>query len=154
MDLGTWIGIVGLVLAIPLGIATNLLTTRVVAYLEKRKILKSHRSKAQDLAAYKRIEAFKNGTRDKYPYYILLAAGSVTCGMVSATCVILAALKIGSDFFESNPPGLPNPLLLIAFFFCLFALVFMGIIAETARRIEQFEKYQAEVRKKWGKNTI
>jgi hypothetical protein len=37
IDLGFWVGITALVLAIPLGIASNLLTSRLIAYLEKRK---------------------------------------------------------------------------------------------------------------------
>jgi hypothetical protein len=68
-----WLGITSLALSIPTGIAANLLTPRLVAYWEKRKLLKSNRTKEQDLAAYRGIEAFKNGSRDKYPIYAALA---------------------------------------------------------------------------------
>jgi hypothetical protein len=55
MHIGDWLGLVSLVLAIPLGITSSLLTTSLVSYLEKRKLLKTHRTKEQELAAYKRI---------------------------------------------------------------------------------------------------
>ena len=64
-------GLVGLlatigavILAIPLSIVGNLLTRKVDAFLERRKLTKTNRSKEQELANYKRVEAFKNGTRE------------------------------------------------------------------------------------------
>ncbi len=150
MDVSSWLSVVALVLVIPLGVITNLLTPRVIAYLEKRKLLKSHRTKSQDIAAYKRIESFKDGTRDKYPFYILLATASVLSGIASATCIVLFALNIGTGVFID----LPNPILLVALFFACLAVATMGGIYETARRIENFEQYQAEIRKKWGENAV
>jgi hypothetical protein len=76
MSIGDWIGVVSLVLVVPLGIISGLLTPRGVAYLERRKLLKTHRTKTQALIAYKRIEDFKSGKRDRYPSYILLAVGA------------------------------------------------------------------------------
>ena len=142
------VGVVGLVLTIPLNIASNLLTPRVINYLERRKIIKSHRSKEQELANYKRVEAFKNGTRDRYPFYILLATVTVICAVGVATCLVLAVLGYG-DFTV-----FPNPLLVLAFLLGVFATLFMVIIAGTARQIEQFEQYKAEIRKKWGDHVI
>jgi|HubBroStandDraft_6_1064221.scaffolds.fasta_scaffold354781_3 fatty acid desaturase len=135
--------VVGLVLTIPLNIASNLLTPRVINYLERRKIIKSHRSKEQELANYKRVDAFKNGT-----IYILLATATVICAVGVATCLVLAVLGYG-DFTV-----FPNPLLLLAFLLGVFATLFMVIIAGTARQIEQFEQYKAEIRKKWGDHVI
>jgi hypothetical protein len=141
--------IISLVLVVPLGIASNLLTPRLLAYLEKRKLIKSNRSKEQELANYKRVEAFKNGTRDRYPYYILLATAAVISAVGLATCLVLLALK-DWDVFD-----FPGPLLLLfAFVLGIFAVLFMVIIAATARQIEQFEQYQAEIRKKWGDDVI
>ena len=63
-------GLVSLALSIPVGvlcgIASILLAPPLITYLEKRKLIKSNRSKEQELANYKRVEAFKNGTRDRY----------------------------------------------------------------------------------------
>jgi hypothetical protein len=54
-----------------------------------------------------------------------------------------------------NFPDFPLLLtLLLTFLFGVFAAVFMVVIAETARHIEQFEKYRAEIRKKWGDDVI
>lgn len=145
---GVVICIVSLTLVIPLGIATNLLTPRFIAYLEKRKLIKAHRSKEQELANYKRVEAFRNRTRDRYPYYILLATSAMICAVGLAASLVLAALGYGWDLI------VPNPLLLLAFLLGIFTLVFMVVIASTARQIEQFEQYQAEIRKKWGEDAI
>lgn len=152
VDIGLWLGVLSLLLVVPLGIATNLLTPRVVAYLEKRKLLKTHRTKEQDLAAYQQIEAFKNGSRDRYSYYILIATSAVISSVGLATCVLLLLLKY--DYFMNETLGFPNPLLVVATLFFLFIVLFMAIIAETARRIEQFDKYKAEIRKKWGDGVI
>ena len=73
LDFSAWMGIAFFLLSIPMGVATNMLTPRFVAYLDKRKLIKSHRTKEQDIAAYRSIEAFKNGARDKYASYIGLA---------------------------------------------------------------------------------
>jgi hypothetical protein len=149
---GLVFSIVALVLSVPLGIASNLLALRFLAYLEKRKLIKSNRSKEQEIANYKRVEAFKNGTRDRYPYYILIATAAVISAVGSATCLVLVILKYWNGFDFPDFPLLLT--LLLTLLFGIFAVVFMVIIAETARHIEQFEQYQAEIRKKWGDDVI
>jgi amino acid permease len=144
--------IVALVLSVPLGIASHLLAHRFLAYLEKRKLIKSNRSKEQEIANYKRVEAFKNGTMDRYPYYILLATAAVISAVGSATCLVLVILKYWNAFDFPDFPLLLT--LLLTFPFGVFAAVFMVVIAETAKHIEQFEQYQAEIRKKWGDDVI
>jgi hypothetical protein len=141
--------VVSLALVIPLGIASNLLTPLLIAYLEKRKLIKSNRSKEQELANYKRVEAFRNGTRDRYPYYILLAIAAVISAVGSATCFILLAFKDWNVLDSLNPV-----VFLLAFVLAVLAILFMVVIAETARHIEQFEQYQVEIRKKWGQDVI
>ena len=149
IDWGVITSVVSLVLVIPLGIASNLLTPRLLAYLEKRKLIKSNRSKEQELANYKRVEAFKNGTRDRYPFYILVATAAVISSIGSATCLVLLALQNWNVFDFCNPV-----LLFLAVLLPVLAILFMIVIAETARHIEQFEQYQAEIRRKWGDDVI
>ena len=144
--------IVALVLSVPLGIASHLLAHRFLAYLEKRKLIKSNRSKEQEIANYKRVEAFKNGTMDRYPYCILLATAAVISAVGSATCLVLVILEYWNGFDLPDFPLLLT--LLLTFPFGVFAAVFMVVIAETAKHIEQFEQYQAEIRKKWGDDVI
>jgi uncharacterized membrane protein len=141
--------VVSLALVIPLGIASNLLTPLLIAYLEKRKLIKSNRSKEQELANYKRVKAFKNGTRDRYPFYILVATAAVISSVGLATCLVLLALQNWNVFDSLNPM-----LLLLAVLFGVLSVLFMVVIAETARHIEQFEQYRAEIRKKWGDDVI
>jgi hypothetical protein len=81
-----WVGVViGLVLAIPLSIAANLLTPRWISFLEKRKLIKRHKTRQQALQIYNRIRAFKEGRRDKYPFYLLLASSAVICAIAAST---------------------------------------------------------------------
>jgi hypothetical protein len=151
-------GLVGLlatigavILAIPLSIVGNLLTRKVDALLERRKLTKTTRSKEQELANYKRVEAFKNGKRDRYPFYILLATGAVISALGSVSCLMLVIVKYWDVDFPSFPFVLAP---LFTFVFGILAVGFMFTIAETARQIEQFEQYQAEIRKKWGDDVI
>jgi len=149
-------GVAFFFLSIPMGIATNMLTPRLVAYLDKRKLIKSNRTKEQDIAAYRSIEAFKNGTRDKYPSYIALAVLSTGFIMGGCTCFLIAVIEhriLKMDFFAL--PELPGLLLsiLIGLFFGL-GLLFLALIITTARRIERFDEYTAEIREKWGEDVV
>ena len=124
-------------------------------YLEKRKLLKTHRTREQDLAAYRSIEAFRNGGRDRYPAYIALAVISVISAIGSATCALLVALKYWDVIEGTILPSQPTVFLsLSAFGFLAFSVLCVGLIVSTARRIERFDEYKAEIRKKWGEDAI
>jgi hypothetical protein len=138
-----WLGIAFFVLSIPMGMISIMLTPRFVSYLEKRKLIKLNRSKEQDIAAYRSVEAFKNGSRDKYASYIAMSALSVIFAMGGATCILLLALKYDAVF-----------LFVLTFVFFLFSFLFLAIIIGTARRIERFAEYTAEIRKKWGDDAV
>jgi preprotein translocase subunit SecG len=155
MDISIWLGIAFFLLSIPMGIATNMLTPRLVAYLEKRKLVKSSRTKEQDIATYRSIEAFKNGTRDRYANYIGISVLSILCAMGGYMCLALWLIKYG--FIPTNFSLADPTHFLLAFltggFFGL-SLVLLLIIATTARRIERFDEYTAEVRTKWGDDVV
>ncbi len=89
LDIGLVFGIVALVLAIPLGVAANVLTPRLLASLEKRKLVTQGRNREQELRTYRHIKALREGKKDKYPYYMVLASSSVLCGVISSTLVLL-----------------------------------------------------------------
>jgi hypothetical protein len=148
MDIGLWLGIASLVLAIPLGIATNLLTPRLIGYLERQNLIIAYRTKKQELAQYRRIEAFANSTRDRYPFYLLLIGSALISSIALSTCLILMMLK----FTVSNGNTVILPALIGIFFMVMIAL--MAAIGETARRIDRFDEYKAEIRAKWGDDAI
>ena len=141
LDIGLVFGIVALVLAIPLGVAANVLTPRLLASLEKRKLVTQVRNREQELRTYRHIKALREGKKDKYPYYMVLASSSVLCGVISSTLVLLGL-----------PPANEWQQLAVAFsvVFATFAVAFLAIIAATARRIEQFDKYKRELEDRWG----
>jgi hypothetical protein len=143
------------VLSIPMGIATNMLTPRLAAYLDKRKLIKSNRTKEQDIATYRSIEAFKNGSRDKYASYFMLAVLSIFFANAGFACVLFWALKFGNlnlDFKLEDLPSLFLGFLAGASF--MLSFVFLLILAQTARRIDRFDEYTAELRKKWGYDVV
>lgn len=138
-----WLGVIAFVLAVPLNVAANLLTPRVLAYLDKRKLIKARKTRAQALRTYNRIRAFKEGRRDKYAYYFLLASSAVLCAIASST-IFIAVLLISPSF---EPAMI---LLLIAFIFTLFAVACVAGIYETARQLERFDDYKREFEQRWG----
>jgi hypothetical protein len=121
---------------------------------KSRRLLKTHRTREQDLASYRSIEAFKNGSRDKYASYLVLAALSVIFAIASATCVLLVALK--GEFIEGSIlPSQPTVFLsLMAFVFLLLSFLCISLIINAARRIERFDEYTREIRKKWGDDAV
>jgi hypothetical protein len=115
-DLGLWIGLIALVLAVPLGVAGNLLTPRVAAYLENRKLIKTRKTRAQALQTYNRIRAFREARRDKYAYYFVVASFGLLCAIASSTIII--AVLLTSPTFD-----LALILLFIAFILAMLAVV-------------------------------
>jgi hypothetical protein len=66
-----------------------------------------------------------------------------------ATSVLLLAL---ADLGETGLlPSQPTVVLFVlTFLFLLLSLLFIILIMQTARRIERFDEYTAEIQKKWG----
>lgn len=125
-DLGFWIGIISLVLAVPLGVAANLLTPKLIASFERRKILTEGRNREQELRAYQNIKEMRDGVRDKYAHYITISTTSVFFAVASSTLVIIG--------FPRSTEGEVLALAL-ALILALFALVFLIIIPLTENKI-------------------
>ena len=92
IDITFWIGVISLVLSFPLTIAANLATPRVLSYLEKRRLIKAGKTRKEALLWYNYLRAYHEGRRDKYPYYIVLAASAVLFAIASSTLFIFAFL--------------------------------------------------------------
>jgi hypothetical protein len=146
-DIGFWVGIIGLVLAVPLGVAANLLTSlltpRLVSYLEKRRLIKAGKTRRQALLVYNRIRAFQEGRRDRYVFYILLASSSVLLAIASSTLVIVIVLI--SPQFENAVV-----FLVMAFVLAFGAVILLASIYETARQLDRFDDYKREFEERWG----
>jgi hypothetical protein len=143
IDIALWIGVASLMLALPLGIASNLLTPRLISYLEKRKLIKTRKTRQQALLIYNRIRAFREGRRDRYPYYILLGISAVLLAIAASTVVIVVLLI---------SPSLENAVLYLGLA-CVVALMSVGLLVglyETARQLERFDDYKKEFEERWG----
>jgi hypothetical protein len=150
LDVGAWLGIAALILAIPVGVMSHLLGHRVQVYLEKRKLIRSNATRQQAVRLYNRIKSFHNRTRDRYAYYLLLAGWAAICAVASSTCMVLIVI-INPDV--NLVPGPPSPaliLLLLAVLFALFAVIFMLALYETSRQLDRFDDYKAEFEEQWG----
>ena len=146
MDIGTislWVGITAFVLAVPLAILANLLTPRVASYLARRKLIKGTKSREQALIIYNRIKAFREGTRDRYAFYIVLLGASILCAIASSTLIVISPRMVT----EYDPLPLALVIAALLAFFSIFLVV---AIYETGRRVEHFEQFKAEFEKRWG----
>lgn len=142
-----WLGViitvvVGLPGAYVIGILANMHTPRLVHFLESRKLLKTHKTRQQALRVFNRIKEFRDGTRDRYPFYILLASAAVVCAIIASTLILVTV-------FQNEFP-LAIPFYLLAAIAALMMLLLLIGIYETARHIERFEDYKTEIEQRWG----
>jgi hypothetical protein len=143
-DWGLWLGVVSLALAIPLGIVTNLFTPRVVGYLERRKVLKTHRTRQQALRTYRLVRAFHAGRRDKYVFYIVWGNLAVIFEIFG---VMAALLLLVGDFDRHEMLWV---VALIALLCVLVGFSLLMVIFDTAKKLENFDEYKADIEKRWA----
>jgi hypothetical protein len=150
MDSQFWLGvIVTVILGLPgayvIAILANMHTPRLVQFLESRRLLKKHKTRKQALEMFNRVKAFRDGTRDRYPFYILLATAALICGIISSTLILIVVFQ--NEFPLFFPFAI---LVLIAAIAALVMMLFLTAIYETARQIERFDEYKAELEQRWG----
>ncbi len=144
-----WLGvIITLIVGIPgaylIGILANLHTPRLIEFLDRRKLLKTHKTKKQALRVFNRIKSFRSGKRDRYPFYIIVSAAGVVSGVAASSIVVIAVL-IPDLQWESR-----TVLFLFAVPVAIVSFICFAGIYETARQIERFDDYEAEFKSKWG----
>src|ERR1700730_11649622 len=88
--------VLGILLGIPvayiIGIVAHMHAIRLGHFLENRKLLKKRKTRQQALVAFNRIKAFREGKRDKYPFYIILASVAVSFAITASTFVLIAGI--------------------------------------------------------------
>jgi hypothetical protein len=134
--------VVGLPGAYVIAILANMHTPRPVHFLESRKLLKKHKTRQQALRVFNRVKAFRDGTRDRYPFYILLASAAVVCAIIASTLIVITV--------PLNAFPLAIPVYLLAAIIALTGLLLLIAIYETARQIERFDDYKTEMEERWG----
>jgi hypothetical protein len=144
-----WLTLVlGIILGVPvayvIGILAHMHTPKFVEFIDRRKLLKTHKTKKQALQVFKRIRAFREGTRDRYPFYMILANAAVSLTVVASTLSLVAF--IGRNFSME----FRIILWLLASIAALVMLLLLVGIYETARQIERFDDYRAEFEKRRG----
>jgi hypothetical protein len=144
-----WLGvIITLIVGIPgaylIGILANLHTPRLIEFLDRRKLLKTHKTKKQALRVFTRIKNFRSGKRDRYSFYIIVSAAGVVSAVAASSIVVIAILT--PDLWWENR----IVLFLISMLAAILSLICFAGIYETARQIERFDDYEAEFKKKWG----
>ncbi len=147
--------LVGIILGIPvtivityvISIVAILHAPRLGQFLDRRKLLKRARTKKQALEVFNRVKSFRDGTRDRYPFYILLASSAIICVMVALTILLTLVVRIGSLYSISDGDVVVALTAVIIF---LFAVILLIGIYETARQIERFDAYKLEFETRWG----
>jgi Mg2+/citrate symporter len=139
-----WLGLLlGTIFSIPAGIVAILLAARVTSYLERRKLIKTRKTRQQALQIYKRMRAFREGKRDKYPYYMVLVSLAIVCAIVAST-IVIGILLISPEFHNAMIWSLT------AFALSMLSALFLVSIYETARQLERFDDYKKEFEQRWG----
>jgi hypothetical protein len=139
LELNFWLG---LALSIPLSILANVFTPKLLSYLERRKILKTHRTRSKEKEMVERAREFKSGKRDKYAYYFLCALGSIFFMIVGSSVTLVLLL---------TSPNLDNLLIgvaVIAASLVLCASLFMSIHI-TGYNIDNFADCERRFKERW-----
>jgi hypothetical protein len=120
---------------------------RLQQFLHNRRLLKQTKTKTQALVEFNRIKSFRDGTRDRYPFYILLASGSILSAIFSSTLFIIFSFQSGNVYPVSPEYG---AVAIVATLVVVLAVVFPMAIYDTAIKIERFDAYKLEFEKRWG----
>lgn len=140
--------VLGILLGIPvayvIGIVAHMHALRLGHFLDNRKLLRQHKTRQQALAVFNRIKAFREGKRDKYPFYMILASAAMSCMVTASTLVLIAFIR------QALTLEFRVVLCLFAGLAALVGLILLAGIYETARQIERFDDYKVEVEKRWG----
>jgi hypothetical protein len=135
--------LITVILSYVIGIITPVHSLRLTHFLDNRKLLKKRKTRQQALVGFNRVKAFREGNRDRYPFYLILASGAVICTIIASTLIIIAFQYDFSIDFRID-------LLLLALLAALVALLLLVSIYGTARQIERFDAYKVEFEKRWG----
>jgi hypothetical protein len=57
LDVGAWVGIIALILAIPVGVMSHVLGHRFLVQLDKRKLVRGDATRQQAIRVYNRIKS-------------------------------------------------------------------------------------------------
>jgi membrane protein DedA with SNARE-associated domain len=142
--------VIGIILGMPvayiIGVLAHMHTPRVVQFLDRRKLLKTHKTRQQALKMFSRIEAFRNGTSDKYNFYILLASSAIVCAILASTLILIISIQV----HEYPVPIEYGFVAVLAALAMSLTLILLAGIYETGRRIERFDDYKKEFEERWG----
>jgi hypothetical protein len=146
-----WVGLIlTVVIGLPgahlMGVLASLHTPRWSEYLQNRKLLKTRKTKQQALLIFNRIKDFREGKRDKYPFYMLLGTGSVLCAVFASTMILI----ISNQVLEYPVAIEYITVAALATVGIASSIVLLATIYETARQIERFDDYKAEFEQRWG----
>ena len=148
LDVGAWVGIIALILAFPVAVMGHLFGHRLLLNLERRKLVKGDATRQQAIQAYNRVKSFHNRTRDRYPYYLLLAGSAVICALASSTSIIVIVLINPDTMIPVSP--MTFLLFVLAIGGAVLAVLLMAGLYETSRRLDRFDAYKAELEQQWG----
>jgi hypothetical protein len=149
MDEFWWGVIITLIVGIPgayiMSVLAHMHTPKFVQFLESRRLLKTHKTRQQALRPFYRIRAFRDGTRDRYAFYIILASGAVISAIVA--CALFFILSQAPEYPLPIEYGVPLFLGPVA---SVLSLGLLSGIYETARQIERYDDYKKELEERWG----
>jgi hypothetical protein len=140
--------VLGIILGIPvayiIGIIAHMHAMRLTHFIDNRRLIRKYKTKKQALLVFNRIKAFREGKRDRYPFYLILASAAISCAIAASTLILIAFIQQGFSI------ELRMILLLFALIAVMVVLILFGGLYETARQVERFDDYKVEFEKRWG----
>lgn len=160
MDEGIWIGLtIGGVISLLASIAANLLHTKLVAFLDKKKLVshEKRRKKAMELNSV--IRALHTGERNREIYFTRLTIIAFLCFAVAMVAFIGSGIVLAIIISLATEPSLD---LATGFRVCIFLVMFLlthtflllaYLEIQRLRRIkyatDNFAEYEIDFRNRW-----
>lgn len=165
------IGIGGFV-GIATSILSNLWHPKIIRWLDSRRLLSGEKQRAKAIQFDEHVRALHSGKRDRYLYFlstnsmVSLATGLGVLTFITGLLSFCIALGVrvlikhgGIEGLQSSvtAPYIPNAFLGLALIFFVLGIVCNALLLKTMDRVfqtkialEDFPKYDAQFRERWG----
>jgi hypothetical protein len=162
LDFNFWLGIiVATILAVPAGVIAIALHSRIVRYLDSRRIT-SHEKRAQAARRfYQIIQDLRSGRRDKYIYmlrglisiilsFVLGVIALVGAGVILALTPLWSSTALVLDWSQARPFIITLFLFFVTYFGMFICFAGLRRFRRITNALEDFDTYERDFLSKWG----
>ena len=164
MNASFWVGLgIGAALSLLASVVANLSHLKIASYLDSRKLLSREKQRKRAEEEQAAIIEMREGRRDKYLHTFFFMTSVINGGvaafvsLVGLVLLVGLGVKLDDDGKVSGTVAQNFGLLFSAsmlIFMCMVGLFLMGRGGGSLHRVrdalEDYEKYEAEYRARWG----